>query len=292
MLQHLTGTGVALVTPFTANEEVDFNALGQLIDYVINGGVNYVVSLGTTGETPVLDGAEQHDIVRFTVEKVAGRVPVVVGMGSNDTRQLAKKITQFNWRGVTAILSASPYYNKPSQNGIVAHYEAVAKSTDLPILLYNVPGRTGRNMTAATTLTLAEKYTNIAGIKEASGDMVQCMEIIKNAPKNFLVVSGDDALASAQIATGMQGVISVAANCVPATFSALVNASLQQQFSEAVSIQNKLLRLYDLLFIENNPAGAKSLLAQKGIVQNILRLPLTPLSKTYADELAAYVAMP
>lgn len=292
MLQHLTGTGVALVTPFTANEEVDFNALGQLIDYVINGGVNYVVSLGTTGETPVLDGAEQHDIVRFTVEKVAGRVPVVVGMGSNDTRQLAKKITQFNWRGVTAILSASPYYNKPSQNGIVAHYEAVAKSTDLPILLYNVPGRTGRNMTAATTLTLAEKHTNIAGIKEASGDMVQCMEIIKNAPKNFLVVSGDDALASAQIATGMQGVISVAANCVPATFSALVNASLQQQFSEAVSIQNKLLRLYDLLFIENNPAGAKSLLAQKGIVQNILRLPLTPLSKTYADELAAYVAMP
>jgi 4-hydroxy-tetrahydrodipicolinate synthase len=292
MLQHLTGTGVALVTPFSENEEVDFNALGQLIDYVINGGVNYVVSLGTTGETPVLDGAEQHDIVRFTVEKVAGRVPVVVGMGSNDTRQLVKKITQFNWQGVTAILSASPYYNKPSQNGIVAHYEAVAKSTDLPILLYNVPGRTGRNMTATTTLTLAEKHSNIAGIKEASGDMVQCMEIIKNAPKNFLVVSGDDALASAQIATGMQGVISVAANCVPSTFSALVNASLQQQFSEAVSIQNKLLRLYDLLFIENNPAGAKSLLAQKGIVQNILRLPLTPLSKTYADELAAYVAMP
>lgn len=292
MLQHLTGTGVALVTPFTIHEDVDFNALGQLIDYVINGGVNYVVSLGTTGETPVLDGAEQNDIVRFTVEKVAGRVPVVVGMGSNDTRQLCKKISQFNWQGVTGILSASPYYNKPSQNGIVAHYEAVAKSTNLPILLYNVPGRTGRNMTAATTLTLAEKHANIAGIKEASGDMVQCMEILKNAPKNFLVVSGDDALASAQIATGMQGVISVAANCVPATFSALVNASLQQNFTEAVTIQNKLLRLYDLLFIENNPAGAKSLLAQKGIVQNILRLPLTPLSKTYADELAAYVAMP
>jgi len=274
----LAGTGVALITPFKQNEEVDFEALAKMINYVIDGGVNYIVSLGTTGETPTLEPAEQHAIVHYTIEITNNRVPIVVGVGGNNTRQLVKILEQFSFNNIAAILSASPYYNKPTQAGIIQHYTALAAASPKPIILYNVPGRTGRNMSAATTLALAE-VPNIGGIKEASGDMTQCMQILQNRPKDFLVTSGDDALAMSQIALGMDGVISVAANCVPKQFSDLVSRSLQHNFTDAKLIQDLLLPFYDLLFVENNPAGAKAFLYEKGLIENVLRLPLTPLTQ-------------
>jgi 4-hydroxy-tetrahydrodipicolinate synthase len=274
----LAGTGVALITPFKQNEEVDFEALAKMINYVIDGGVNYIVSLGTTGETPTLDPTEQHAIVHYIIEIINNRVPIVVGVGGNNTKQLVKILEQFSFNNIAAILSASPYYNKPTQHGIIQHYKALAAASPKPIILYNVPGRTSRNMSAATTLALAE-VPNIGGIKEASGDMMQCMQILQHRPADFLVTSGDDALAMSQIALGMDGVISVAANCVPKQFSDLINRCLQHNFTDAKAIQDLLLPLYDLLFVENNPAGAKAFLYETGLIENVLRLPLTPLTQ-------------
>jgi 4-hydroxy-tetrahydrodipicolinate synthase len=240
----LRGTGVALVTPFKANDEVDLDALGKVIDHVIKGGVEYVVTLGTTGETPTLSKEEKIAIIRFTYEKVANRVPVVVGIGGNDTHALVKDLETFPLDKAVAVLSASPYYNKPSQEGIFRHYKMLAAASPKPILLYNVPGRTGRNMSAATTIRLANEVRNIAGIKEASGDMAQCMQILRDKPKNFLVVSGDDALALPQIACGMEGVISVAANAFPKKFSELVRQCLSGDFVKGVdgSIRTNVCR--------------------------------------------------
>jgi 4-hydroxy-tetrahydrodipicolinate synthase len=286
----LHGTGVALVTPFKPNNEVDFEALSKLIDYVISHGVNYVVSLGTTGETPTLTTAEKQAIAAFTVTQVNNRVPVVLGVGGNNTQQLIEDLQHFDLNGITAILSAAPYYNKPSQEGLYAHYKAFAEASNKPILLYNVPGRTGRNMTAETTIRLANDVPNIVGIKEASGDMAQCMEIIKNAPSDFLVVSGDDNLAMAQIACGMHGVISVAANCFPKQFSSLIKHALNYQFKEAQALQYQLLPAYDMLFAENNPAGVKAFLYELGIVSNIVRLPVTPVSNGLQSKIKSMVA--
>jgi len=286
----LQGTGVALVTPFKPNDEVDFDALGKLIDYVINNGVNYVVSLGTTGETPTLTTAEKQAIAAFTVTQVNGRVPVVLGVGGNNTKQLIDDLQHFNLDGITAILSAAPYYNKPSQEGLYEHYKAFATACSKPVLLYNVPGRTGRNMTADTTIRLANDVPNIIGIKEASGDMAQCMDIIKHAPSDFLVVSGDDNLAMAQIACGMQGVISVAANCFPQQFSTLISHALHYNFKAAQAIQYELLAAYDMLFAENNPAGVKAFLYELGICHNIVRLPVTPVSSALQAKIKAMVA--
>src|SRR6478735_7287441 len=214
----LRGTGVALVTPFAANGDIDFDALSKVIDFVIDGGVEYVVSLGTTGETPTLDKQEKKDIVNYTFDRVANRVPVVVGIGGNNTRELVKDLETFPLDKAVAVLSASPYYSKPSQEGLYQHYKTLAEASPKPILLYNVPGRTGRNINASTVIRLAKEVENIAGIKEASGDMAQCMQILRDAPKDFLIVSGDDALALPQIACGMKGVISVAANAYPKEF--------------------------------------------------------------------------
>ena len=218
----LRGTGVALVTPFKDNMEIDFPALERVIDFVINNGVEYVITLGTTGETPTLSKDEKVELILFTYEKVADRVPVVVGIGGNNTLSLIKDLETFPLQKAAAVLSASPYYNKPSQEGIYQHYKALAEVSPVPFILYNVPGRTGRNMTAATTLRLAHDFKNIVGIKEASGDMAQSMQILKDKPADFLVVSGDDNLAMPQIACGMDGVISVAANCLPKQFSEMV----------------------------------------------------------------------
>jgi len=277
LIQSLRGTGVAIITPFR-NNAVDFDALGKLIDFMIKGEVNYIVTMGTTGETPVLSKEEKKDIINFTYDHVAGRVPVVVGIGGNDTASLLDDLKYFPLDRAVAVLSASPYYNKPSQEGIYQHYKAIAEASPLPVILYNVPGRTGKNMDAATTLRLAA-VPNIAGIKEASGDMQQCIEILKHRPEDFLVVSGDDALALPQLACGMDGVISVAANCFPKEFSSLVNYGLEGDFKSAVKENNGLTDAYNLMFAENNPAGAKAFLYEMGLIANEVRLPVVPLSE-------------
>lgn len=286
----LRGTGVALVTPFKKDLSVDFDALGKVIDAMIAGGVEYLITLGTTGETPTLEKQEKKDIVNFTFEKVAGRVPVVVGVGGNNTAELIKDLSYFPLEKATAVLSAAPYYNKPSQEGIFQHYKAVAEASPKPIILYNVPGRTGRNMSAATTVRLAYEVGNVAGMKEASGDMVQCMEILRDVPQDFLVVSGDDALAMAQIACGMDGVISVAANAFPKQFSDMVRAALNSNMATAKKLNDPLLKAYDLMFGENNPSGVKAFMYEQGLIQNEVRLPVVPLSNGLHDGIKKYLS--
>ncbi len=285
----LGGTGVALVTPFTTSGDIDFDALGKVIDFVINGGVEYVVSLGTTGETPTLDKAEKKDIVNYTFEKVNNRVPVVVGIGGNNTRELVKDLETFPIEGAMAILSASPYYSKPSQEGIYEHYKTLAAASPKPLILYNVPGRTGRNVEAATTLRLAHEVENIGGIKEAANNMVQIMQVLLKKPEGFLVVSGDDDLVLPQLACGIDGVISVAANCFPKEFSNMVRAGLKHDFGTAKKLNDPLLEAYHLLFAENNPAGVKAFLTALGLIQNSLRLPLVPLSEGLQQKVNAYI---
>lgn len=285
----LTGTGVALVTPFKSNAEVDLDALGRVIDHVINGGVEYVVTLGTTGETPTLSKEEKIAIIQYTYEKVAGRVPVVVGVGGNDTMNLIKDLETFPLEKSVAVLSASPYYNKPSQEGIYQHYKMLAAVSPKPIILYNVPGRTGRNVNADTTIRLAKEVKNIAGIKEASGDMGLCMQILRDAPKGFFVVSGDDSLALPQIACGMTGVITVAGNAFPKDFSDMVRHCLKNEFTSARVINERLIEAYDLMFAENNPAGVKAFMAEMGLLENNLRLPMVPLSDGLHQKVKRYL---
>jgi 4-hydroxy-tetrahydrodipicolinate synthase len=285
----LQGTGVALITPFSSDLKVDFDSLGKVIDAMINGGVEYLITLGTTGETPTLDKQEKLDIVNYTFEKVAGRVPVVVGIGGNNTAELVNDLHKFPLDKAIAVLSASPNYNKPSQEGIYQHYKVLAAESPKPILLYNVPGRTGRNMTAETTLRLAKEVPNIAGMKEASGDMVQCMQILRDMPEDFLLVSGDDALALPQLACGMHGVISVAANAFPAEFSEMVRQCLKNNFSAAKKINDELMDAYDLMFCENNPSGVKAFMAEQGLIGNNVRLPVVPLSAGVHAKVKAYL---
>ncbi|HVI44721.1 MAG TPA: 4-hydroxy-tetrahydrodipicolinate synthase [Chitinophaga sp.] len=284
-MQQLRGTGVALVTPFKADESIDWNALEKLINYVIDGGVNYVVSLGTTGETPTLSAEEKLDLIKFTFEKVSKRVPVVVGIGGYNTREVVKRLEKCPLDEAAAVLSVAPYYSKPTQEGIYQHYKAIAAASPKPIILYNVPARTGRNMTAETTLRLAREVENIVAMKEASGDMIQCMQILRDKPKDFMVVSGDDALALAQLACGMDGVISVAANYFATDFSSMVHAALINDYPAARELNNRLQEAFDLMFAENNPAGIKAFLHHDGIMENVFRLPVLPAS----DELYAKI---
>ena len=290
LIQKLAGTGVALITPFSKDFTVDYEALDTVIEYVITGGVNYVVTLGTTGETPTLTREEKIRIIEFTYEKVKGRVPVVVGIGGNNTHEVVEDVKSFPLEHATAVLSASPYYNKPSQEGIFQHYKAIAAASPKPVLLYNVPGRTGRNMSAATTIRLANEVPNIAGIKEASGDMAQCMEILRDAPTEFLVVSGDDMLALPQIACGMHGIISVAANALPKEFSAMVKHALQGDLLTARKYNNKLIEAYDMMFAENNPAGVKAFLSEFNFIANIVRLPVVPVTESLQARIRNYIA--
>ena len=286
----LKGTGVALVTPFKADKSIDFDSYQKLLDFVIEGGVNYVVTLGTTGETPTLSREEKIELIEATFSMVSARVPVVVGIGGNNTASVIKDIETFPIENAVAVLSASPYYNKPSQAGIYQHYKALAGATAKPLILYNVPGRTGSNISAETTIRLAHEFDNISGIKEASGNMNQCLQILRDKPQDFLVVSGDDNLALAQIACGMRGVISVAANCFPKDFSNMVTAALEDDFHTARLLNNALLQGYELLFAENNPAGVKAALAEMDIIQNHLRLPLVPLSEGLGKQLKEYLS--
>lgn len=287
--QQLRGTGVAIITPFQANLNIDYVALDRIIDFLIAGGVEYIVTMGTTGETPTISKAEKKAIIEFTYEKVDGRVPVVVGVGGNNTAELVEELGSLPLEPAVAVLSASPYYSKPSQEGLFQHYKTLAAASPKPLLLYNVPGRTGRNLTAATTIRLAREVKNIAGIKEASGDMAQCMEILRDRPADFLVVSGDDALAFPQIAVGMDGVISVAANSFPKDFTNMVRLSLDGQLAAAKALNDKLIAGYELLFAENNPAGVKAAMSELKLIGNHVRLPLVPLSEGLHAKLREYL---
>jgi 4-hydroxy-tetrahydrodipicolinate synthase len=286
---HLRGTGVALVTPFTKDFKLDYSALGKVVDFVIRDGVEYVVTLGTTGETPTLNKEEKKDIINYTYEKVNGRVPVVVGVGGNSTSEVIEDLEKLPLDKAIAVLSASPYYNKPSQEGLFQHYKALAAATIKPIILYNVPGRTGRNLNADTVIRLAKEVDNIAGLKEAGGDMAQCMQILRDKPQDFFVVSGDDALALPQIACGMEGVISVAANSFPKTFSEMVRQALKGDFKKAKGLNDTLIEAYDIMFSENNPAGVKAFLTELGLIENHVRLPVVPLSNALYEKVKAYL---
>lgn len=287
--QKLIGTGVALITPFYENKSIDFTSLEKLINMHLNY-TDYIVILGTTAETSTLSFQEKKEIILFTTNIVNKKKPMVVGIGGNNTSQVIEEIQSLPLHNIDAILSVSPYYNKPSQTGIYTHYKTIASSTSLPIILYNVPSRTGKNIASETCLKLATDCKNIIGIKEASGDFEQAMQIIKNKPENFLVISGDDALSLPLIACGMQGVISVIANCFPEKFNQLVKFALANNFVEANKIQHQLLAAYTLLFEENNPAGVKAFMSQMGMIQNNLRLPLVPASNTLITKINTYLA--
>jgi 4-hydroxy-tetrahydrodipicolinate synthase len=289
LIKELKGTGVALITPFKDDYEIDFDALEKVIDFVIKGEVEYLVTLGTTGETPTLTTPEKIEIINFTFEKVKDRVPVVVGIGGNYTAELVNNLKSFPLAKAIAVLSSSPNYSKPSQEGIYMHYKTLAEASPKPIILYNVPGRTGSNINASTTLRLAS-VKNIAGIKEASGNMIQCMQIIKNKPENFLVVSGDDHLALPLVSCGTDGVISVAANSFPKDISEMIRLALAGNFSKAKILHYKCLEGMDLLFAENNPAGVKAFLAELGIIKNVLRLPLVTLSSELHQRVRNYLS--
>ena len=282
----LRGTGVALVTPFTKIGAVDYNGLEKLIEHCIHGGVEYLVSLGTTGESVTLSAEEKLDVLNFTIEKTAKRVPVVAGFGGHNTTYLIKnEIEKFHFKGVDAILSVSPSYNKPTPEGIYQHYKAVAQASPVPVLLYNVPGRTSSNMKAETTLRLANEVENIIGIKEASGDFGQCMQIVKNKPKDFLVISGDDNITLGLMAYGFDGVISVVGQAFPNTFSEMVRHCLKGDFTGARKLHYELNDITDMLFAEGNPAGVKAALQILGICNSHVRLPLVDISDSLKNKL-------
>lgn len=270
--------GVALATPFKTDFSVDYDSLARLVDYQIANGADYMVVLATTSEAVTLDCAERREIARFVADRVAGRIPLILGMSNNCTREIARHLKEVDFTGYSAVLSVVPYYNKPSQEGIYRHFKAIAEASPLPVVLYNVPSRTGKNMEAATTLRLATDFPDkIIGIKEASGDIEQIAAIIKDKPERFQVVSGDDALTLKLIRMGAIGVISVVGNALPAAMSRMVNAALADASSaEAESVNTSLQALDRALFAEGNPSGLKCLLSQMGFCADVLRLPLVP----------------
>lgn len=272
----LSGVGVALITPFRHDKTIDYPALDRLIDYQIENGVDYLVVLGTTSENPTLSPSERRELERFIVEKVNGRVPLVLGCGGNDTRSVVEHLEQADLSAFRAILSVVPFYNKPSQEGIYRHYEAIAKASPVPVVLYNVPGRTGVNMTAQTTLRLAADFPNIVAVKEASGNMEQVDEIIRHKRADFQVISGDDAITFPLITLGAVGVISVIGNAFPREFSRMARLALAGRYDEARSIHHTFTDLFRLLFVDGNPAGVKCVLHAMGMIENELRLPLVP----------------
>jgi dihydrodipicolinate synthase len=274
------GLGVALITPFKEEGSIDFEALSRLVDYHLESGTDYIVALGTTAETPTLSKKERVEVVRFIVEKVNGKIPVVMGVGGNNTADVAEDIKTTDFTGIRAVLSVTPYYNKPTQEGLFQHYCVLSKASPLPIILYNVPGRTGVNMTAETTLRIARQCRNVVAVKEASGDLEQIKTIIDDAPEGFEVISGDDAVTTAVIELGGIGVISVFGNAFPKEMAWLVKNALE---GDAVNARRKMEEdfntLCHLMFVDGNPAGVKYLLHLKGLVENRLRLPLVPVSE-------------
>ena len=273
---NLKGLGVALITPFNEDETIDFTALGKLIEHLIQNNIDYLVVLGTTAETPTLSTEEKKEVVSFVKQRVNGRVPIVLGVGGNCTNSVIAQLKNDDYEGIDAILSVVPYYNKPSQEGIYQHYRAIAQATDLPIILYNVPGRTGVNMTAETTLRIAREFENVVAIKEASGNIVQMDDIIKNKPADFMVISGDDGITFPLITLGAVGVISVIGNAFPKEFGKMVRLALNGDYDSALRIHHEFTELFSLLFVDGNPAGVKAMLNAMGYICNKLRLPLVP----------------
>lgn len=270
------GLGIALITPFTEQGEVDYEALQRLVEYQIENGADFLCILATTGETPCLSKVERLKIKDFIVSLVKGRLPVVVGCGGNNTAAVVEELKTGDFKGIDGILSVCPYYNKPSQEGLYQHFKAIAGATKLPVILYNVPGRTGINMKPETTVRLAKDCQNIVAVKEASGNLEQVDEILKNKPDGFAVLSGDDSLTYPMIACGAEGVISVIGNALPKEFSRMIRLEQRGEFEAAVKIHHKFTDLYSLLFVDGNPAGVKALLHEMGFINNILRLPLVP----------------
>ncbi len=287
MINKFKGTGVAIITPFNKEGNVDYKSLEKLVEYLISGGVEYLVVQGTTGESVTLSKEEKIAILDFVVEINKKRVPVVLGIGGNNTKEIIKSFSLFNFDNIDAVLSVSPYYNKPTQEGIFQHYKALAAESPKPIIIYNVPGRTASNITADITLRMSNEIENIIGVKEASGDLNQMMKIIKNKPENFLVISGDDAITLPLIAAGGIGVISVVANAFPKIFSDMVRFCLKGDFSSARNNHYKLLTITEMLFSEGNPGGVKAVLKILGICDDVMRLPLVNISSTLFEKIKA-----
>ena len=270
------GLGVALVTPFATNGDIDYKALENLVEYQLDNGADFLCILATTGETPCLSSEEKKELTTFIKSVVKGRVPILKYCGGNYTAAVVEEIKESDWQGIDGILSICPYYNKPSQEGLYQHFKAIAEVSPLPVVMYNVPGRTGVNMTAETTVRIATDLSNIVGIKEASGDLEQIDEIMKRKPNNFEVISGDDALTFPMIVSGAVGVISVIGNALPKEFSRMIRLEFNGEFEAARKIHHQFTELYKLLFVDGNPAGCKALLSDMGMIENVLRLPLIP----------------
>ena len=281
------GLGIALVTPFKANGDIDYEALTRLVEYQLQNGVDFLCIMGTTAETPCLSADEKRKLKELLVERVAGRVPLLMGCGGNNTAAVVAELKANNWSGIDGVLSVCPYYNKPSQEGLYQHFKAVAEASPIPVVLYNVPGRTGVNMSAETTLRLARDFENIVAIKEASGNITQMDDIIKNKPANFDVISGDDGITFPLITLGAVGVISVIGNALPAEFSRMVRMALNGDYEHARVIHHKFTELFKLLFVDGNPAGVKAMLHAMGMIENQLRLPLVPTRLTTMEKITA-----
>ncbi len=282
-----SGTGVALVTPFRKQQEsVDFTKLENLIEKIISSGTSYIVALGTTSEAATMTESERSAVQEFIVETVNGRLPIMLGLGGNNTLSLTDTIAATNFDGISGILSVAPYYNKPNQRGLLQHYRSVAEASPVPVVIYNVPGRTGVNISAETTLTLANECSNIVGIKEASGNMAQVMELLRCRPEGFSIISGDDALTMPMLAMGADGVISVMANALPNEMSQMVKYAMKGDLKKALPLHYAMLPLMNAIFEEGNPTGIKALMETLGLINNVLRLPLVKASKPLANKLA------
>ncbi|MDR0834306.1 MAG: 4-hydroxy-tetrahydrodipicolinate synthase [Candidatus Symbiothrix sp.] len=286
---NLSGMGVALITPFRADNQVDYPALSRLVELHLTSGTDYLIVLGTTAETPALSPEEQKKIVQLVVAQVDKKLPVVMGLGGNHTAALVQRLKTEDFTGVDAMLSVVPYYNKPSQEGIYQHYKALAEATELPIVLYNVPGRTGVNMTVDTCLRLAHEFENIVAVKEASGNLTQISALLKNKPTGFQVISGDDCLAFPAIALGAVGVASVLGNAFPKAFAEMVHHALNGNHQQALPIHHNFAELMELLFVDGNPAGVKCVLATMGYCENVLRLPLVPVPLATQEKILKYL---
>lgn len=280
------GLGIALITPFKSDGSIDYDALLKLVEYQIAGGVDFLCIMGTTAETPCLSALERREIKRILVDRVAGRVPILMGCGGNNTAAIVEELQQGDWTGIDGVLSVCPMYNKPSQEGLFQHFAAIAKASPVPVVLYNVPGRTGVNMSAETTLRLAREFENIVAIKEASGNITQMDDIIKNKPDNFDVISGDDGITFPLITLGAVGVISVIGNALPSEFSRMVRLALRGEYDAALRIHHQFTELFKLLFVDGNPAGVKAMLHAMGLIENQLRLPLVPTRLTTMEQIS------
>lgn len=282
------GTGVALVTPFRKQTTIDFSKLEALINHIIASGVDYIVALGTTSEAATMTDTERHALQDFIIETVAGRCPIMLGMGGNNTLAVTDAIANTNFDGISGILSVAPYYNKPNQRGLAQHFKQIAETSPVPVIIYNVPGRTGVNIAADTTLQLAQECPNIIGIKEASGNIAQVMQILKDKPDKFLVISGDDSLTYPMITLGASGVISVIANAFPKEMSSMVRFALKGDLMKALPLHYKMLPLMNAIFEEGNPSGIKALLEIQGKIVNTLRMPLVKVSKPLYNKLSQF----